>query len=194
MTPARPATLPGHYPASALLRTAPTPAGQDRGVIDSPAASGLRPPARRVSQVPRPVCRCAPSAPTPAGRPGASAGCFPVRAGFSLFGSLATCDLRFEADPGSTCYGLRLTASLSAACAASPGSFPGPVSLPVLRYLHTTDRSYMSNQQLTRQPPLRLLDRPGLPGAPHTRHPGHLSWPVPDVQRKGSPCGLSTVS
>ena len=53
--------------------------------------------------------------------------------------------------------GLRLTASLSATCAASPGSFPEPASLPVLRCLRTTDRSYMYNQQFTWQPPFRLL-------------------------------------
>ena len=63
---------------------------------------------------------------------------------------------------GSTCDGLRLTALLSAAYAASPGSLPEPTSLPALRYLHATGRSYMYNQQFTWQPPFRLLDRPGL--------------------------------
>jgi hypothetical protein len=83
--------------------------------MSSHAASGARPRARRVSQVPRPICHCAPSAPTPAGRSGAYADVFPARAGFSLSGSLATCTLRNEADPGSTFDGLRLTASLSTA-------------------------------------------------------------------------------
>ena len=63
---------------------------------------------------------------------------------------------------GSTCDGLRLTALLSAAYAASPGSLPEPASLPALRYLHATGRSYMYNQQFTWQPPFRLLDWPGL--------------------------------
>ena len=62
---------------------------------------------------------------------------------------------------GSTCDGLRLTALLSAACATSPGSIPEPASLPALRYLHATGRSYMYNQQFTWQPPFRLLDWPG---------------------------------
>jgi hypothetical protein len=51
---------------------------------------------------------------------------------------------------------------LSAACATSPGSITGPASLPALRYLHATGRSYMYNQQFTWQPPFRLLDWPGL--------------------------------
>lgn len=63
---------------------------------------------------------------------------------------------------GSTCDGLRLTALLSAACATSPGSLSEPASLPALRYLHATGRSYMYNQQFTWQPPFRLRDRPGL--------------------------------
>jgi hypothetical protein len=83
--------------------------------MSSHAASGARPRARRVSQVPRPICHCAPSAPTPAGRSGAYADGFPARAGFSISGSLATCTLRIEADLGSTFDGLRLTASLSTA-------------------------------------------------------------------------------
>jgi hypothetical protein len=161
MTPARPAPLPGHYPASALPRAAPTPNGPAHAVIDSPAASGLPTPARWISQVPRPVCRCAPPAPTPAGRPGACTGCFPVHAGFSFSGSLATCDLCFEAALGSTYDGLRLTALLSAACAASPGSLSEPALLPVFRCLRTTDRSDIYNQQFTWQPPFRLRDRPG---------------------------------
>jgi hypothetical protein len=37
-----------------------------------------------------------------------------------------------------------------------------PALLPALRYLHATGRSYMYNQQFTRQPPFRLLDWPGL--------------------------------
>ena len=63
---------------------------------------------------------------------------------------------------GSTFDGLRLTASLSAACATSPGSMSEPASLPALRYLHATGRSYMYNQQFTWQSPFRLLDWPGL--------------------------------
>jgi len=43
---------------------------------------------------------------------------------------------------------LRLAVSLSSASAPSLESLFKPISLPVLRYLHTTDRSYMSNQQL----------------------------------------------
>ena len=108
-------SLHGHYPTSSQLRTAPTPDVPARAVMSSHAASGARPRARRVSQVPRPICHCAPSAPTPTGRTGAYADVFPARAGFSISGSLATCNLRNEADLGSTFDGLRLTASLSTA-------------------------------------------------------------------------------
>jgi len=41
------------------------------------------------------------------------------------------------------------------------GFLPRPASLPVLRCLHTTGRSYMSNQQFTWQPPFRSRERPG---------------------------------
>ncbi len=81
---------------------------------------------------------------------------------FHFFGCLAAYELRFEADLGSTCNGLQLTTSLSAAYAASLGSISEPASLPALRYLHATGRSYMYNQQFTWQPPFRLLDWPGL--------------------------------
>jgi hypothetical protein len=58
-------------------------------------------------------------------------------------------------------FGLRLAASPSSGLPLSLRlSPPGPVSLPVLRYLHTTDRSYMPNQQFTWQPPFRLLEWP----------------------------------
>lgn len=59
-------------------------------------------------------------------------------------------------------YGLRLTASLSSGPPLSPALPHQPASLPMLCYLHTTGRSYMYNQQFTRQPPLRLLERSGL--------------------------------
>jgi len=123
---------------------------------------GHDPRARRVSQVPRPICHCAPSAPTPTGRTGAYADVFPARAGFSISGSLATCNLRNEADLGSTFDGLRLTASLSTAfdrfarCPRRTGLAPRA------SYLHATDRSYMCHQHFTWQSPLRLLDGPGL--------------------------------
>ncbi len=42
--------LGGHYPASSLVRSPPTPDAPASRVIDSPAASGVRPPARRVSR------------------------------------------------------------------------------------------------------------------------------------------------
>ena len=73
---------------------------------------------------------------------------------------LATCVSRPIS--GSTYDGLRLTASLSVACATSLGSFSEPASLPALRYLHATGRSDMYNQQLTWQSPCGLLDWPGL--------------------------------
>ncbi|MCB2263023.1 MAG: hypothetical protein LGR52_08810, partial [Candidatus Thiosymbion ectosymbiont of Robbea hypermnestra] len=85
---------------------------------------------------------------TPAGRSGARADGFPARAGFGFSGRLATCELCFEAVLGSTCDGLRLTASLSAPSGASLRSLPEPVSLPTLGYLHVTDRSYLSISNL----------------------------------------------
>ncbi len=42
--------LGGHYPASSLLRSPPTPDRPADKVIDSPPASGVRPPACRVSR------------------------------------------------------------------------------------------------------------------------------------------------
>jgi len=90
--------LHGRYSASSLVFTPPTSDGPAHAVIDSHAASGLRTPVRRISQVPLPIFRCALPVLTPASRSGAYVGCFPVRAGFAIFGSLATCDLCFEAD------------------------------------------------------------------------------------------------
>ncbi len=100
-------SLHGRYSASSLLWTPPTPDQPAHRVMDSPAASGLRTPVDRVSQVPRPFLRYAPSATTPMGRPAAPAGCFTGHAGFITLDRLATHNLRFEAEPGST---LRLTA------------------------------------------------------------------------------------
>ena len=75
---------------------------------------------------------------------------------YSAVWPLATCVSRPMF--GSTFDGLRLTALLSAACATSPSIPSEPASLPALRYLHATDRSYMYHQHFTWQPPFRLLD------------------------------------
>lgn len=112
-------SLHGHYSASSLLWTPPTPNVSAHRVMDSPTASGLQTPTRWVSQVPRPLCRCALSALTPMGPSGASADCFPESAGFITFGRLATHNLCFEAASGSSAYGLRLAASLSSALTPS---------------------------------------------------------------------------
>ena len=152
--------LDGHYPASSLLWTPPTPDEPAYEVMDPPNACGLRPPAHRASQVPRPLFRDAPSALTPMGRPGAHAGCFPLRAGFSISDSLATHHLCFETVTGSALTAHRFAVRCSHTFAWTPSS--RPASLPVPRYLRTTGRSYMSNQQFTWQPPLRLLEWPGL--------------------------------
>jgi hypothetical protein len=145
------------------------PSDQRAGLWIPHAAFGVRSPVWRVSQVPRPFCRDALSALTPMGRTAACADCFTVRAGFIISGRLATHYLCFEVGTGST---FRLTArrfAVQRSPAFAQASPPEPVSLPVLRYLHTTDRSYMPNQQFTWQPPFRLQEWPGLPGAPETR-------------------------
>ncbi len=101
-------SLHGRYPASSLLWTPPTPDAPAHRVMDSPAASGLQTPAHRVSQVPRPFLCRAPSASTPVGRSAALAGYFAERAGFVIFGRLATYIFAFRGRIlGSTC---RLTA------------------------------------------------------------------------------------
>jgi len=45
-------SLPKHYPVSSLLWTTPTSDAPAHTVMSSRTASGLRPPARRISQVP----------------------------------------------------------------------------------------------------------------------------------------------
>ncbi len=77
--------------------------------MDSLSALGTIAPLGRVSQVPRPICRRAPSPPTPESPATASARCFVAGAGFSRFGSLATLAERNEAESGS--LALRLTPS-----------------------------------------------------------------------------------
>ena len=78
------------------------PSDQHAGLWIPHAASGVRSPAWRVSQVPRPFCRDALSALTPMGRTAACADCFTLRAGFIISGRLATHDLCFEVGTGST--------------------------------------------------------------------------------------------
>jgi hypothetical protein len=112
-------SLRGHYSASSLLWTPPTPSVSAHRVMDSPTASGLQTPTRWVSQVPVPFCRCALSALTPMGPCGASADCFPQGTGFITFGRLAAHHLCFEAVTGSSSYGLPLAASLSSALTPS---------------------------------------------------------------------------
>ena len=154
-------SLHRHYPASSLLWAAPTPAVQVDAVIDSRTTIGLQTPARRVSRVPRPVFRYAPSALTPTGRYGACADDFPHRAGFSFSGSLATCNLCFEADPGSTFDGLRLTASLSTAFDRFARLLPR-TDLAPRASLPPRDRPQLhASSAFTWQPPFRLLDWPG---------------------------------
>ena len=97
-------SLHGRYSASSLLWTPPTPDKPAHRVMDSPATSGLRTPACRASQVPRPFLRCALSAITPMGRPAASADCFTERAGFIHSERLATHNLCLEAVSGSTLW------------------------------------------------------------------------------------------
>jgi len=119
MTPAWPLRSPGM-----------TPGGPRR--LPTHQLMRLCLPARLRVTIPSPsdlpgsqsVSRGAPSALTLAGCSGADADCFPARAGFAFSGRLATCNLCFEAVPGSIGDGLRLTVSLSAASDASLRLFP----------------------------------------------------------------------
>ena len=95
-------SLPRHYPSSPLLSGTlglpthsctrlglPVPhSGYEPQYAGSPRFSGLS--------------RYAPRSCPPAGPIGALAVFFPIRAGFSISGSLATCNLGFEAVLGST--------------------------------------------------------------------------------------------
>ncbi len=59
-------------------------------VMSSPAAARVTTPARRVSQVPRPFSRRAPSPLTPGSRFAARVGCFAIRTGCIIFARPAT--------------------------------------------------------------------------------------------------------
>jgi len=83
-------SLLDHYTDSSLLWTPPTPNVSAHRVMVSPTASGLQTPTRWASQVPRPLFPRALSAITPTGRSAACAVCFADRAGFAIFGRLAT--------------------------------------------------------------------------------------------------------
>ena len=101
--------LHGNYPASPLLWACPTP-GQGRSrVMFSPGSAEEESSPCRASQVPRPICRCAPSPTTPESPTTASACCFIAGSRLHHLWKAGHSQLRNEAESGS--LALRLTPS-----------------------------------------------------------------------------------
>jgi len=84
-------SLPRRYSGSSLLWTTPTSNGPASTVLSSRTASGLRSPARRISQVPGQSIAARHPLPPRQAAPVPAPMFFPARAGFGLFGRLATC-------------------------------------------------------------------------------------------------------
>jgi len=148
-TEVRPLRSTGITPLPHYYEPLRLPAAAVLWVMNSPQAlsssTSTKTP-RRASQVPRPFCHCAPSPFTPRSPIAAHVGSFTIGTGFTFFGRLATPNGVTRPIPGS--LALRLTASPPEASTA-----PSRIQ-PLVRL--------QGYRQLPRQPPFRLLERPGL--------------------------------
>ena len=109
-------------------------------------------PARRASQVPRPLSRCAPSPTTPGSRVSACACDFLTRAGFTISGRLAAPILAFRGRIEFACataHSVRLAGLRNVRCRPAP-----PARLHVPQAFHM-----VSSFQLTREVRLGLTHR-----------------------------------
>ena len=152
--------LRGHYPASSLLRSPPTPGRPTVRVIDSPNASGVRPPACRVSRgssaiLSRRAVRSHPGGPPRCPR-------------WSLPGTCWLQPLRQPGHPPLVFRGRNRFISYGSPLRRPVLShlrrgFFSPTGLAPRASLPPHDRPQLhAYQQFTWQPPFRSLERPGL--------------------------------
>ena len=165
MTEVRPLRSTGVTPLPHYYEPLRLPAAAVLWVMDSPQA--LSQPSwtwtpRRVSQVPRPICRRALSPTTPDSPVGAFARCFPTGTRLHPLWKVGHCQVsvtrpkrvRLTRAHVFTVRGFNPFARGATAPADRPAS---RCRLPLAR-----DRSYMLNEQFAWLTPFNQLDRPGL--------------------------------